>query len=270
MKPLSLEEAYRSYRNDKLADGYSKNTLDIYDWTMGEMIKVLNNPIITQITLTDLRKFMLHMRVDYKTRQGENLSGSSVENAWKGVRSFFGWAHEVLDVVRPDNDLPRPKYTSKEIEPFTLEEVKLLIDACRSQEVPGTDKVKGYKRKRATGLRDKALILLLTDTGLRISEALRLNIEDVSLENYIIKVKPYGSGQKTKARHVPLGKSSRSALWRYLIERDPAPHEPVFTTHNSIKAMDRGMAFHTIRRLGDRAGVPNAHPHRFRHTFGRS
>jgi hypothetical protein len=72
------------------------------------------------------------MRVDYKTKWGENVSSSSLDNAWKGIRSLFGWAEEMLGMERPDRDLPRPETTSEEIQPFTLEEVKLLVEipAC--------------------------------------------------------------------------------------------------------------------------------------------
>jgi integrase/recombinase XerD len=267
MKSITLDEAYREYRNNKLSDGYSENTLLIYDWTIGEMIRVLNNPPVAEVTLQDLRKFMLYFRVEYRTQQGKPLSGSSLENAWKGIRSLFGWAALTLGIERPDRDLPRPRYTSKEVEPFTMEEVKKLLDACMYTRMSTGNIRKPYKRRRGTGPRDKALILLLADTGLRISEALRLNFADINLENHDILIQPYRSGQKTKSRHVPIGKLSRSALWKYLIERDPAPHEPVFASRNSLTPMTRDVAYHIIWKLGERAGVPNAHPHRFRHTF---
>jgi integrase len=160
MKGITLEEAYREYRNNKLSDGYSENTLLIYDWTIGEMIRVLDNPPIAEVTLQDLRKFMLYFRVEYRTQQGKPLSGSSLENAWKGIRSLFGWAALTLGIERPDRDLPRPRYTSREVEPFTMEEVKKLLDACMYTRMSTGDIRKPYKRRRGTGPRDKALILL--------------------------------------------------------------------------------------------------------------
>jgi integrase/recombinase XerD len=113
-----------------------------------------------------------------------------------------------------------------------------------------------------------ALILLLLDTGMRAGEAGRLDVCDVDLVNSEIFIQPYGSSmRKTKSRAIPIGKSTQRALWKYLASRDdPQPDDPFFLGLTG-KAIDNHTILQIVRKLGDKAGVKNCHPHRLRHTF---
>ena len=115
--------------------------------------------------------------------------------------------------------------------------------------------------KRPTAARDKALLLLLLDTGLRVGEVNRLKIMDVDLSNGEVHVRPYGSGQKTKPRTVYLGKAARRSMWLYLSRLDePRKDESLFRqTTGNIRSL--------LYRMGERANVQDVYPHRFRHTF---
>jgi site-specific recombinase XerD len=70
---------------------------------------------------------------------------------------------------------------------------------------------------------------------------------------------------------VYLGKAARRAVWRYLVEREDAndPDAPVFVAQNG-HTFNPDSLRHIIKNIADRAGVKNAYPHKFRHTFGRS
>ncbi len=78
--------------------------------------------------------------------------------------------------------------------------------------------------------------------------------------------KVFVQGKGRKERSYYLGRTTRRSLWRYLTERGTSPDERLFITQRG-----RPLGRHWLRRvvatLGDRAGVSNAHPHRFRHTF---
>lgn len=119
---------------------------------------------------------------------------------------------------------------------------------------------------RPTARRDTAIVLTLLDTGLRVSELARLFVEDVDMEKGEIFVAPYGSGRKTKSRYVYIGASTRKALWKYLAERQARPSERLFLTEHG-NAMNRTSIRVLVNALGQRAGVTDVHPHRFRHTF---
>ena len=119
--------------------------------------------------------------------------------------------------------------------------------------------------RRPSGKRDRAIVLVLLDTGIRASENARLEFADVNFQTGAIQLAPYGSGRKTKGRTVYLGKASRSALWLYIAERDDN-EKFVFRTVKG-RPMNRNSIRQMVNGLGVRAGVRNAYPHRFRHTF---
>lgn len=118
--------------------------------------------------------------------------------------------------------------------------------------------------KRHTALRDACIVMTLLDTGLRVSELARLNVGDVDLNAGSMVVRPFGTGNKTKGRVVYFGKTTKKTLWRYAIDR--YEHEPLFLTVDEGR-MDRNSIRCMLNYLGKNAGVPNCHPHRFRHTF---
>jgi integrase/recombinase XerD len=264
---MKFLDAFDGYLMYCLSEGYSKSTLATYKWTMGEFARLLDNPEIEDITILDLRKYMYHMREEYISFKGTKLSGSSLDNAWKGIRSFFGWANRELGLPRPDLRLSQPEYTAREVSPFTHDEVKKLLKGCKYTKEFDTTRRRSFRCKRLTGTRDQAMVYMLLDTGLRIGEMCRLKIKDVTLETGEVHVAPFGSGQKTKARHVFLGRTARSAIWKYLTEReDPYPDDPLFLSSRN-RPMAPNAVRHLFRSLGERVGVDNAHPHRFRHTF---
>jgi integrase/recombinase XerD len=162
--------------------------------------------------------------------------------------------------------LSAPQYVSKEAVPFTEDEIRLLLKACEYTASAKTNRRRSYVQIRPTGNRDRALILLLLDTGLRASECSRIQVNHVNLLTGEVDVIPFGSGRKTHSRQVYLGSTARRALWRYLAERETRERDPVFCTISG-----RSMNNHSIRRvvvnLGKRADVRNVYPHRFRHTF---
>jgi integrase/recombinase XerD len=263
---MKLTKAFEFYKSIKLADGYSESTIAIYQWVFSELSSLLGDPEVDAITTRDLRNFIYSMRTNYTTNRGGPLSGSSLDNIWKGLRSFFRWAHDELGVGRPDKELTRPKYTSKPILPLTEEEVKALIDACMYTKEYNSLKRRTFRSRRPTGKRDRAMLVTLVDTGLRVSEMCRLKVGDVNLDTGAVNVAPYGSGQKTKGRTVYLGKASKSAIWKYMADREALDDEPLFPSRSGglLNSDTVGQLF---SRLGERAGVKDVHPHRFRHTF---
>lgn len=82
-----------------------------------------------------------------------------------------------------------------------------------------TGKRQAYQFRRPNTLRDKALILILLATGVRVGELTRLRVGDVYLENGEVYICPFHV-KKTHSRTTYLGKAARKALWRYLVGQD--------------------------------------------------
>jgi integrase/recombinase XerD len=143
---------------------------------------------------------------------------------------------------------------------------RLLAVAAYTVEAQTTTR-RSFRMKRPTGARDRALVLFLLDTGARAGEAARLQIGDVDLTSREVTIRQFGTGRKTHGRHVYLGNASASALWTYLaIRGEQYPDDYVFLTAQN-RPVDRWRIAHLVESAGQRAGVPHAYPHRFRHTF---
>jgi integrase/recombinase XerD len=166
-----------------------------------------------------------------------------------------------------------PKFQTPPVEPYTKEEIEALLKACEyCKEAQTTDRRK-FTMRRATHHRDRAIILILLDTGLRASELCALRVEDADLKTGKITVRhEVGGGTKgKKGRTVYLGKVGRKAVWRYLANREDGedPEAPLFLGKFN-RPFNKDALRQLINALGQKANVKHTYPHRFRHTFGRS
>jgi integrase/recombinase XerD len=136
-----------------------------------------------------------------------------------------------------------PKLTKKRLSFLTNEEVKRVLNVCRSE-------------------RDKALVMLMVDTGIRRTEAVSLNWGDIEISSGLIIIK---KGKGGKSRSVVIGVQTRRALLRY---RRSVPNnfsDPVFVTSQGVRLKPAGLRM-ALRRLGERAGI-RVSPLILRRTF---
>ena len=110
--------------------------------------------------------------------------------------------------------------------------------------------------------RNRAIILVLLDTGIRLSELVSLNLEDVDFQRHRMRIL---NGKMKKQRVVRVGKAVVHALRDYLRYRgeDTGP----LLQSRWGKPLNGPGVFVMMRRLSIWTGVPRIHPHRFRHTF---
>jgi site-specific recombinase XerD len=107
------------------------------------------------------------------------------------------------------------------------------------------------------------MILLLLDTGIRVSELSDLKIHQVDLKNQRINV--WGKG--VKQRTIPLHPSTCSAIWKYLATRPKATMGDFAFATDKDRPLTRRRILAIIHNISKRAGVTDANVHRFRHTF---
>ena len=236
-------KTFQTYKLFKLSDGYAQGTIDLYMWVLSTMDEYLQLDV-NQITPSHLRQFMLYLRTDYKTRTGKPLSPSSIQNAWKALRSFWEWCEQELDLPNPAIDLSLPKVPPSDIRPLTQIDTAALI--------------------KKAGVRDKAIILILLDTGVRVGELCRILQEHCNWSSGAIYITPHGSGNETKSRTIYASRTSVKACLRYLLTRDDTQSHLFVNKH--LQPMNRNSVRLALRRLGKLEGV-DVHPHKFRHTF---
>jgi site-specific recombinase XerD len=109
-------------------------------------------------------------------------------------------------------------------------------------------------------LRDQVIILFLLDTGVRASELCKLRVSDIGKDGVYVR------GKGSKDRIVPMSDTVRAALQEYLGAKKRKAGDRVFQTIQG-NPMTPSSLRGVIKRMARRAGVPKAHPHRFRHTF---
>ena len=112
--------------------------------------------------------------------------------------------------------------------------------------------------------RSRALLYMLWDTPGRLSEISKVRLEDLDLEAGAVLV----MGKGRRERWMPLGGAARSALLDYLQEREKlSPTTNALWISEQKRALLPGGVFQILKRLGKRAGIPNLHTHRFRHSY---
>lgn len=115
-------------------------------------------------------------------------------------------------------------------------------------------------------LRDRALLHVFFLCGLRLAEALLLEVRDVDFDSAVVRLRAETTKGKRRGRLVTLWPQASDALERYLAERDVASeHERVFTTDDGRPFSYHGLK-QVFQRLRRRSGVAHLTPHHARHT----
>lgn len=263
---MLTSQAIEGYALDISSGDYAMRTVELHRSNLRQLCIFLKDPPIEAITLDDLKLFMVHLKTTYKPKRRNGstapLAGASQDNHWKAMRTFFRWASSnIPGITNVAEHLPRPAYTSQETIPFTEDDIKRMLAALDHSKTFKRENSKEYHLRRPTALRDKVIIMMLLDTGVRVGELCRLQLCDIDLSTGEVNIMPFSTGKKTKARIVHLGKATRRVLWLYLAKLgDDDPEQRLFNIGPTpIRQM--------LKELEKRSGVRNIHPHRFRHTF---
>lgn len=272
MKTITLSQAIDRYLAEARADRLSEHTLADYRNAFGKLqAHLVDDPPLAGITVEQLLEFFAGLAATATAPGGvapcpaRPIGAKQQLNIHTGLSALWSWAlrrgyverHIVHEIRRPKPDRPA-------IVPLTQADLKAILAQC--------DRSIGYARagqritdyQRPTSLRDRAIVLLLIDTGIRATELCELRLRDVDLRNARITV----TGKGRKQRSLPIGPTCLRALTRYLAaERSQAAvNEPAFVGLGGIP-LTRDALLKLVKRLGDRAGVEGVHPHRFRHTY---
>ncbi len=180
---------------------------------------------------------------------------SSVARRAAAARTFY--RHLVALGRRPDNpaaDVDLPRRRRRLPRSLSVREVERLIDAAN-----GTT---------PRSFRDRALVELLYGAGLRVSEAVGLDLGGVDLEGRTVRC----LGKGDKERVVPLGASAAEAVRRYLARGRPyldRRRRPELFLNAQGGPLTRAGAFLVLRRMAAKAGLDagRIHPHLLRHSF---
>ena len=269
-----LSKATTGFLNCKTAEGQAQRSLYSYERILVKWVEHTGDCKVTGVTSQDLSGYLTWLRTEYTPERlnGKThpLSPKSIRNVWITLSSFFNWASQEFKMANPMRDVPPPRIKKTPVEPFTQDEVERMLKACLYTREADTNTRHKYVMRRPTANRDQALILVLVDTGLRALELCSLKVGDVEIKRGKVEVKHgvEGGAKGGKGRMVYLGKTTRIAVWRYLVDREDGddPDALVFLDQHD-RHYNPGSLRQLIKDIAERAGVKGAYPHKFRHMF---
>jgi len=184
---------------------------------------------------------------------------SSIARKISTLRSFFKYM--VREQVIPSN--PAKGVSTPKVEK-TLPSTLTVDEAFRLMESPTTISEKPSEGSKEKGLRDRAILELLYSSGLRVSELVGLNSNQLDLDLGIVRV----IGKGRKERIVPVGVKAIEALEAYLEKRGMLEgEEPIFVNSLGGRLTARSVG-RLMKRYARHSGIfRKVSPHSLRHTF---
>lgn len=237
-----LTDAHTQYGDYLDAQGKAAATITAYTKDVEQLVEFVGKQGKTQVDdvgLEDIRDFK-------DVLKKRRYTGKSISRKINSIKSFFRFLVAKGELnTNPAEEVSHPKYEVSPPRILTKIEYRALRDACRGDE------------------RIYAIVEILLQTGMRISELANLKLEDIDLGRNIIHIQE----QKTRGpRKLPLNAAAKEALLSYLEVRPRAREKTVFLTKTCRPFLVRNVRT-AIDRYFRLAGIKGAKVNDLRHTF---
>lgn len=250
-QPPPWDQLIKEFLEQKDHVGRSDNTVNYYRCQMNNWLLFLEDKDggVTAVEVTP----KLVEDWAYWARSTRHLAPKTVRHLVLTLRVFYTWfiKNYAPGSMNPVDEAEKPKVPERKIETFTVEQLQTMVKACENEG--------GFY-----GIRDKAILILLLDTGLRASELCNIELGDINWDTQSIST----IGKGDKERIVPFSNASFVALRAYLRVRPELDHDIVFVTHFGNPLNNWRLGDVVERRCEDAKikGV-RCSPHTLRHTF---
>lgn len=235
------------------ASGKAERTVEVYQHAAEAWTNHLGGADPTEAGHKDLEAWLTALASRPNQRHPDRkISRAFVSQHYRAVQQLYRWLHEVeREIDENPFDRMRPPVVPQPLtEVLTEDQLKALLSVCEGAEF--------HQR------RDMAMIRLFIDTGARRAEVAKLRVEHVDMKVQTI----YVVGKGSKIRIIPFGDRTAEALRRYLRKRSRHLHaESPFLWLGQAGPLLPDSVRLMLNRRAKEAGVPNVHPHKFRHTF---
>lgn len=240
-----IEQYIQTFLDDKKSQNLSNRTIKYYSDTLKVFATYCDShsiKTISQINPSFIREFILFLE-----NRGNNIGGQLFY--YRSIKVFFRWYWEEIepDYANPISKVKPPKNNLPPLDGVSKEQVSLLLSKC--------------KEDTFTNMRDKTILMLLFDTGLRAQELCDIETLHLDLIKCSIFI-PKGKGRKS--RTVFFGHSTRKQLRKYL--RYSRNNQLLFTNQSGDKLIYNALR-QILRRLCLQAGIKDISLHDFRRGF---
>ena len=222
----------------KAVEGCSERTLSYYKQTILNMLKSIEKNL-GSITTDDLRSYLdLY-------RKNDHVGKVTLDNIRRVLSSFFAWLEIEDHIVKsPVRRIHKIRTGEKVKDTYSDESVELMRDHC-------------------SNLRDLAIIDLLSSTGMRVGELVKLNRDDINFE----KKECIVQGKGNKQRKVYFDAKTKIHLQKYIEQRSDqkqALFVSLLKPHNRLNISGVELR---LRKIGKELNIIKVHPHKFRRTM---
>ncbi len=248
---IEMKEAHEQTAFDKIAGAGTSN---------GDVAHTIIPPTVTKLICDaspeSIREFLSHLGT-------KEYSAATMARKIATLRSFYKWSNRrTFTKTNPMTAIRTPRQAKRLPKAITVEQIEKLLATPSERDV--------------LGLRDRAMLETLYSTGIRVSELVGLNFEDMDEPGEALRVR----GKGKKERLVPLGTHAMGAVKRYvaMVQSDPrcstwwaseitGRSKPLFVNKHGKRLSSR-----SVRRKLDKylisAGLdPDISPHTLRHSF---
>lgn len=185
-------------------------------------------------------------------RHHHGLCGRSIQRELSALRSLYNYLlQERLVQLNPAQGISAPKSARKLPKTLDVDQLSQLLNQPHSD---------------ALAIRDHAMMELLYSSGLRLSELVGLDRQDVDLDEGVARV----TGKGNKTRIVPVGRMARQAIEKWLVQRQPLLKEgetALFINRSGSRIGPRSVQ-KRLQQCAIKSGLPeHLYPHKLRHSF---
>lgn len=222
----------------KKVEGCSEKSLKYYYSTIDALLKSLNKNI-TDISTNDLRFYLS----DYQEKR--KSSKVTIDNIRRIFSSFFGWIEDEDYILKsPVRRIHKVKSAKTVKELLSDEDLEILRDNCKK-------------------IRDLALVEILSSTGIRVGELVRINHHDIDFHERSCVV----TGKGNKQREVYFDARTKLHLKQYLHNRKDDNKALFVSFSKPHKRLSIAGIESVLRKLGIKSNISKVHPHKFRRSL---
>lgn len=245
---MKLSNAVTEFKISNEADGLNIKTIEWYQYMLTPFADAFPNARIDEITTNQIRKYVIQLRNKYD-------SSDTVSGHMRALHRFWRWCSQEYEIKSPMRNVRYPR-KPKQNRPKSVNAkdiIRLFEAAGKAQNPP-------------QGLRDKAIIALLADTGVRAAGVVSLKRADIDFGARRIFV----IEKRDKSRSIPFSRFTAQLLLTWLNHRRQTEHDHVFYNIHNKEPLTVSGLYQILKRLRKKAGLSGrANPHAFRHSFAR-
>lgn len=225
--------------------------------------------ILDEITPMDIEEYLSYLKFYEKDGVEHTNDERGLKRKLASLRSFYRYYYKNSLIENdPAVKVDMPKIHEQAITRLDVDEVANLLDEVESGEQL-TERQQKYHEK--TKIRDVAMLTLLLGTGIRVSECVGLDMEDVDFRNNGIKIHRKGGAEVV----VYFGEEVRDALLAYMVERQKITAADVSTNALFLSMQNKRISVRAVENLVKKysklvTNLKHITPHKLRSTYGTS